>query len=103
MPVNGKTIQHEQHQTRRSPALDFQSEHYPERFNGKVPKRVRLLRTIHSDLTAFIASGEFLFGVVGQEYDCLVNSHGAVSIVSALYRDSMLGLKPDEFEVVEFH
>jgi hypothetical protein len=34
----------------------------------------------------------------GQEYDVVLNQHGAVSIE---FGDRILGLKPDEFDVIE--
>ncbi len=84
---------------RRSPALDFKSEWYPERYNGKVPRRVRMEKTVRSDLPAWLAP-EFQVAKINHEYDCYVNSHGAVSAVDC---GKMLGLKPDEFTVIKFH
>jgi len=79
------------------------SEHYPERYNGKVPKKVRMVDTVHSDLPilSFEIGEEPLIAIIGMEYYVTVNCHGAVT---ALLSDmEKLGLKPSEFEVIEFH
>lgn len=86
-------------------AMIQQSEIYPKRYNGKVPKKVKMLETVTTDLPlAFLMSepNETLpMAVGGNEYYVNVNCNGAVS---AIFEDGqMLGLKPAEFEVIEFH
>jgi len=83
---------------KKSPALTKQSEHYPERFKGKVPYKVRMLKTVTSDLPFIVKP--ILWAYEGETYDVWVNSHGAVS---AFLPEDLLGLKPDEFEVIEWH
>ena len=83
---------------KKSPALSHQSEHYPERFKGKVPYKVKMLETVTSDLPAFIQP--ILWAYENEVYEVWVNTHGAVS---AFLTEDMLGLKPNEFEVVEWH
>jgi hypothetical protein len=80
-----------------SPAIAFRSIHYPPRFEGKVPTRVRMLRTVASDIPCQLRP---MVVKAGYDYPAWVNSHGAVSAV--LDHGGMLGLRPDEFEVVEW-
>jgi hypothetical protein len=82
---------------KRMPALVSQSEHYPKRWDGKVPKRVKMLMTVSSDIPIPC----FLKVLSGEIYDVYTNSHGAIAVV---FEDGkMLGVKPGEFEVVEWH
>lgn len=84
-------------------ALAYKSQHYPKDWNGRVPKRVRMLDTVSPDTPFRLAN----LGIVarspkvysGQVVDVTVNSHGAVS---ATTNDVKLGLKPAEFEVVDW-
>jgi len=73
---------------------------YP--FGNRVPVRVRLTKSVHTDVlpgVGFISSDP-RFAVTGQTYPAWTNSYGAVAIV---YPDGRkLGVKPDEFEVVEW-
>lgn len=79
------------------PACTAISKHWPERFGTRVPRRIRMLKTARADIP-FDPCPPAMKGV---EYDCWVNSHGAVAAcVSTAHR---LGVKPDEFEVVEWH
>ncbi len=87
-----------------SPALKTQSKHYPERFKGRVPMRIRMLMNVRPDPWC---------GAIGQSggpgtilrydetYECWTNSHGAVAGICA--NGFALGVKPDEFEVVEWY
>lgn len=86
-----------------SPALHAQSEHYPERYAGRVPLRVRLTKTVTADVMPYplCLSQDHLAFVVGQEVPVWVNSHGAVAGIDGAGR--CLGLKPHEFEVVQYH
>lgn len=78
-----------------SPALTKQSELYPIRWAGRVPSRIRMTQHVTSD----IPIPPFAVAYKGKEYGCWVNSHGAVA---AITEHGMLGVKPDEFEVIEF-
>ena len=79
-----------------SPALEFRSQYYPAHFGDRVPKRVRMLQTVRSDIPV----GNRPRAIRGWVYGVWVNTHGAVV---ALTQGGTLGLKPDEFEVVEWH
>ncbi len=82
-----------------SPALFGKSKHYPKRYAGKVPSKIRMIKTVHSDI-AFFVPRKILWAYELQEYECWVNCHGAVVAITA---DGELGVKPDEFVVVEYH
>ena len=73
-------------------ALKYQSEHYPERFKGRVPKTIRIIKWIRG------LTREANFGEVHRAW---TNSHGAVSVVFP--NGSSLGVTPDEFEVVDWY
>ncbi len=77
------------------PALEKKSEHYPDHFKGRVPKRIRMLTTVSSCIPF---SG--LMVVKSGVYEAWTNSHGAVS---AVIRGQNLGVKRDEFEVVDWY
>ncbi len=80
-----------------SPALRFQSDYYPSAWHRKVPKKVKMTKTVRSDLPI----PPFLSAPVDHEYFVWVNSHGAIS---AIFEDGkQLGLKPCEFEIIEWH
>lgn len=70
-----------------SPALSYQSEHYPSSWHGKVPRRVRLTTRVWSDFPF-----KFLEVEKGVEVPVWVNSHGAVAAI--LPNGDTLGLKP---------
>ena len=78
------------------PAREFQAADYPPEYRGRVPRTVRMLRTVHSDLPWPMERGPV--AVKGREYRAWTNSHGAVS---AWVDGELLGLKPGEFEVSE--
>ena len=78
-----------------SPALIYQSEHYPALWKGRVPKHVKMAKTVCSDLPF-----DQLTATFDSVYEVWVNSHGAVA---ALINCKTLGLKPYEFEIVEWH
>lgn len=96
-----KTTGHQEPTIVPSPALAFQSEHYPAAWHGKVPKRVLMAKTVRPDFPANLTWPSDSCCDEGQEYEVLVNSHGAVS--ARLENGKNLGLKPYEFEVVEWH
>lgn len=80
------------------PALHRQSEHYPARFRGRVPKRILMEKTIYPECPGMKP------GTVARrdaEYDAWTNSHGAVCAVCE--NGEHLGVKPDEFAVIEWH
>ncbi len=82
-------------------AMHSISEHYPKLYEGKIPLRVKMLETVTSDLPFFMMDDPANIAIGGNEYWVRVNCHGAVS---AVFEDgSELGLKPAEFEVVEWH
>lgn len=84
-----------------SPALTYQSENYPASWKGLVPKRVQMATTVRPDFPSCLTWPDDSRCDKGEEYDVYVNSHGAVAAV--LPNGKNLGLKPYEFEVVEWH
>lgn len=76
---------------------------YP--FGTRVPKRVRMTRTVTSDFfpgtTISLADGEPLVAVHSQTFLAWTNSYGAVAIHMPDGRK--LFVRPGEFEVVEWH
>lgn len=85
-----------------SPALANKSAYYPHRFDGKVPKRVRMNEKVESEVFQFTGNPlDYLVAHQGVEYDVWVNRNGAVSAI--LPSGQLLGLKPEEFEVTEWH
>ncbi len=82
-----------------SPALFGKSRHYPKRWCGQVPKKIRMIKTACSDLLIFNRQ-PILWAYEMQEYECWVNCHGAVTAITP---EGGLGVKPDEFVVVEYH
>lgn len=83
-----------------SPALKTRSSEYPTRYNGKIPLTVKMLKTVNSELP-IVVEPKPIKVEEGQEYPVWVNSHGAVAAV--LPSGETLGIKPDEFEVIEWH
>lgn len=86
-----------------SPALTSLSEIYPTRYEGRVPLRVRITKTVTADVMPYplCLTQDCRAFVIGQEVPVWVNRHGAVA---GIFPDGeMLGLKPDEFEVTNFH
>ena len=61
-----------------------------------VPKRVRVINTVRSDLAMFLPGPHP--SVSPGVYEVTCNKYGAVSVVTP---DGPLGLKPAEFEIVE--
>lgn len=82
----------------RGPAFDDQANEYP--WPGKVPVRIRMNFTVRADgWWPVMQAGARLNARRGREYDAYTNRYGAVS---AWVLGELLGVKPDEFEVVEF-
>ena len=88
-----------QHYIDRGEALTRLDAKYPLRYNRKVPLKVKMLKTTISEMPYFLSDVPICVG--GNEYYVSVNSYGAVT---AIFEDGrQLGLKPDEFEVIQFH
>lgn len=84
------------------PALKAKSEHYPRSFGSRTPKTIRMLRDVRPDALCAIADPATakMRAVRGAEYPAYTNSHGAIC---AIFPDGeKLGVKPGEFEVVEW-
>jgi hypothetical protein len=82
------------------PALHARAKDYP--FGDRVPRTVRLKTTVTTDAIVRLVSPEHVaVAPVGFTYPVWTNSYGAVS---AVFPDgSKLGLKPHEFEIVDWH
>lgn len=70
---------------------------YP--FGERVPSKIAMKRTVHSDLVGIVPDAAPP-AIISATYDTWVNSYGAVAAV--LPDGRKLGVKPDEFEVVEW-
>lgn len=83
-------------------ALKSRSAHWPKRFGNAVPMRIRMTQTVRPDF-AFILPPEKRGMVLHADevYEATTNSHGAVCGVCEC--GNLLGVKPDEFEVVEWY
>lgn len=99
---NHRSILEEQQfmQTLTSLALKDRSANYPEIWNNKVPLKVKMLDTVKPDIPILFGHSENE-ALKGMYYCVWVNTHGAVSAI--LPNLSQLGLKPHEFEVIEWH
>lgn len=75
---------------------------YPARYDKKIPLRVRMTTTVVSEMPFFIQQKtDCPVAIHGNEFYVKVNSYGAVT---AIFDDGrMLGLKPGEFEIIEYH
>ena len=82
------------------PAMKMLYAQYPERYNKRVPLKVRMLQSVQSDMP-FGLCGPGMQVLQGVEYYVWVNSYGAVSAI--LDDGKYLGLKSNEFEVTEWH
>ena len=77
-----------------------QSSSYPKHWEGQVPTRVRMTKTVRPDFPfafMFSPAERDLVCEEGKEYEVGCNGHGAVY---AIFPGTTLGLKPDEFYVV---
>lgn len=75
-------------------ALVYQSEAYPKEWAGRVPKLIRMLRTVRvEDPTVRVVA------VGGLKYPCLVNSDG---LVFAIAPSGNLFVSRHEFEILEW-
>lgn len=86
-----------------SPALQRQSDAWPTgAFGSRVPKRIKVTKTVHADiLYAFLTPAVIPTAHAGTIYPVYVNTHGAVAAI--LPDGTRLGVKFQEFEVIEFH
>ena len=85
-----------------SPALTQQSKIYPANYRGRVPKKIKMAMTLYPDRVCGISCGKpGTMLELDQVYDCWVNMNGAVSGLCA--NGELLGVKPGEFDVVEWH
>lgn len=85
------------------PALEDASA-LPERFGGRVPRTVRMLRDVKSDLDFFLRTNRIERSMVarsGEIYPAWTNRLGAVCVQFA--NGERLGVKPDEFEVHSYY
>lgn len=82
-------------------AMQYQSKHYPPAWEMRVPRSVRMLKDVRSDLP-FPLPGSTFVCEAGRAYPVIANSHGAVSAWVGPGNDDFLGLKPDEFEIVSW-
>lgn len=64
----------------------------------KKPARVKIVKQIKSEIP-----GDDWTLEVGEEFDCEVNPQGAVAARVERLKDPIIGLKPDEFEVIAWH
>lgn len=89
--------------TKDSPALQFQSEHYPQEWQGRVPLIVTVVQEIEEPLYQinFLTPTGHSKPEPGTAWPAYVNRHGAV--LAILEPGVMFGLKPSEFEVIEWH
>lgn len=84
-----------------SPALKMQQKaQYPSRYKGKIPFKIKCLKTVVSDLW-FLSEHSDLLCESKKEYHVWVNANGYTSAI--LPTGKLVQLKPDEFEVIEWH
>lgn len=86
------------------PALHEKGVGYP--FGDKVPAKIRMRQTVTADPMpgiglAFLNGEPPPLALIGVEYPCWTNKYGAVCAVFP--NGKMLGVKPHEFEVSEWH
>lgn len=80
----------------RNPTFD-----YPSYFNDKVPLKVRMKITVKPDYPFALCKPEGTICEHGKEYYVWVNSYGEVTAI--LSNGELFGLRPNEFEVIEWH
>jgi hypothetical protein len=95
--LDSNTIEFKKHL--ESPALTgIFSRTYPAHFNRLVPRKIRMLKHVTSDLPAFLP--RVGLAKAGEVYYASTSRNGAVCAI--LPGGKMIGVKPDEFEVVEW-
>lgn len=80
------------------PAMRQRLKGYP--YGNRVPSKIRMLKTVKTDFPLRLDPKMVKVAVEGSTWDAWTNSYGAVS---AVMPEGKLGLKPSEFEVVEWH
>ena len=100
------TLSEQLNEALKSPAIQWRSDrpgraHYPHNWFDKVPLKVKMAKTVESDLKEFIKPVEGTVCLDKNEYFVWVNSYGAVSAI--LENGQKLGLLPSEFIVTEWH
>lgn len=88
------------HKKEDSPALKEIDNDYPKHWLNKVPKRIKAIANVKSDLPVPVRDSDFEVAK-GKVYDAWVNSYGAVAAIRESDNEC-LGMKPGEFEVVEW-
>lgn len=83
-----------------SGALKHQSDIYPKRYNGHVPWKIMMIKSVRSDFP-LINNNPLVIAKEYEIYECWVNQNGAVSVIFP--NNERLGVKPDEFKVVRWH
>lgn len=81
------------------PALHFISDGYPPNFRGRVPRKIRMAKTVRPDWQMAHQSGVVL--EMDREYYAWTNSNGAVCGICD--NGKRLGVKPFEYDVIEWH
>lgn len=84
-----------------SPALAEQSKGYPANYRGRVPKKIKMAKTVYPDLPWMTGIKPGTMLELDQTYFCWVNIHGAVA--GWCDNGEKLGVKPSEFDVVEWY
>lgn len=84
-----------------SPALLKRNKgQFPATFKDRVPLKVKIIKTVVPILFYLIdSSGSILES--GNEYYVWVTAYGTVSAI--LSNGKMVGVKPDEYDVIEWH
>lgn len=82
-----------------SPAIKSRSAAYP--FGGKVPSRVRMLRTCMPDASVYVEPQHYPIAYIGAQYACFVESNGEVAAI--LPNGQLIHVPHDAFMVVAFH
>jgi hypothetical protein len=84
----------------KSPALNMQhSAQYPKRYNGRVPLKIKCLKTVLTD--AWFMGHDKVVCEGQKEYHVWVNAYGYTHAI--LPSGKLIQLKPDEYEVIEWH
>lgn len=80
------------------PAVHYKSEYYP--YGDRIPTKVKMLKTVTADHSEFFDINPAPLAPAGAVLSSWTNSHGAIAVV--LNDGIHLGIKPGEFEIVEW-
>lgn len=80
------------------PAIQKRNPGYP--FGDRVPRRIRMLKTVVPDLSHFFPEIKHPIARAGAEFRAWTNSNGAV--IAVFPNGDKLGVKPGEFEVIDW-